>query len=232
MAYELAKKGVIIISGLAYGIDSIAHSAALDAGGRTIAVLGTPIDQIYPKSHTKLAKDIVEQDGAIISELAPGADFHPKTTFLNRNRIISGLSDIVVVVEAAERSGSLNTAAHALEQGKEVFAVPGNITSPLSQGCNKLIRQGANPYTCPEDVLRLLFPEDYIKTRKSASQMVLFGDTPEEAAILRALYDGLRDGEAIMVTAKLSASVFNQAITLLEIKGQVRALGANHWSLA
>ena len=232
MAYELAKKGVIIISGLAYGIDSIAHSAALDAGGRTIAVLGTPIDQIYPKSHTKLAKDIVEQDGAIISELAPGADFHPKTTFLNRNRIISGLSDIVVVVEAAERSGSLNTAAHALEQGKEVFAVPGNITSPLSQGCNKLIRQGANPYTCPEDILSILFPEKYLKTRKRAGQTVLFGDTPEEAAILQALYDGKRDGEAIMSAANLTTAMFNQSITLLEIKGQVRALGANHWGLA
>ncbi len=231
MAYELAKHGVIIVSGLAYGIDSIAHSAALDAGGRTIAVLGTPIDQIYPKSHAKLAKSIVEQEGAIISELAPGADFHPKTSFLERNRIISGLSDIVIVVEAAERSGSLNTAAHALEQGKEVFAVPGNITSPLSQGCNKLIRHGANPYTCPEDILSILFPKEYFKTRKQASQTVLFGDTPEEAAILQALYDGKRDGEAIMAAANLTSTMFNQSITLLEIKGQVRALGANHWGL-
>ena len=232
LAYKLATQGVIVISGLAYGIDSIAHKAALDAGGRTVAVLGTPIDQIYPKSHQKLAQDIIKQDGAIISELAPGAKFLPKISFLERNRLISGLSDIVVVVEAAARSGSLNTAAHALEQGKEVFAVPGNITSPLSAGCNKLMCQGASPYVCPDDILGLLFPKEYTKKSQAARQKPLFGDTEEETTILKALYDGLRDGEDIIATTKLSTPAFNQAITLLEIKGQVRALGANHWSLA
>ncbi len=231
MAYELAKKGVIVISGLAYGIDSIAHKGALDAGGRTIAVLGTPIDQIYPKSHEKLAKDIIEQDGAIISELAPGAEFYPKTSFLERNRIISGLSDVVVVVEAAIRSGSLNTAAHALEQGKEVFAVPGNITNHYSEGCNKLIHQGANPYTCPDDLLRILYPEDFIKNHRKATQKALTADTKEEAIILQALTQGLRAGEDIIKSTGIPAAIFNQSITLLEIKGQVRSLGANHWSL-
>ncbi len=231
MAYELAKRGVIIVSGLAYGIDSIAHKGALDAGGRTIAVLGTPIDQIYPKPHEKLAYDIIEQDGAIISELAPGADFHPKTSFLERNRIISGLSDIVVVVEAAIRSGSLNTAAHALEQGKEVFAVPGNITNHYSEGCNKLIRHGANPYTCLDDLLHILYPEDYIKKHRKAIQKVLAADTKEEAAILQSLVQGLRTGEDIIKSTGMPAAIFNQSITLLEIKGQVRSLGANNWSL-
>ena len=229
MAYKLAQRGTIIISGLAYGIDSIAHKAALDAGGRTIAILGTPIDRIYPKSHEKLAKDIVDQEGAIISELAPGAIFYPKTSFLERNRIISGLSDIVVVVEAAIKSGSLNTAAHALEQGKEVFSVPGNITNPYSEGCNKLIRQGANPYTSPDDLLHLLYPEDY--QGKQPAQKTLFGDTKEEATILQALSQGLRAGEDIIKIANITPTEFNQAITLLEIKGMVRALGANHWSL-
>ena len=232
MAYRLAQRGVIIISGLAYGIDSIAHKGALDAGGRTIAVLGTPIDQIYPRAHEKLAQEIIQQDGAIISEMAPGAQFFPKTSFLERNRIIAGLSDIVVVVEAAARSGSLNTAAHALEQGKEVFAVPGNITNHYSEGCNKLIRQGANPYTGFNDLARILFPEDFVRKTRNASKRVLTADTEEEMMILRALADGLRSGEEIIESTRLLAATFNQAITMLEIKGQVRALGANNWCLA
>ena len=252
MAYELAKKGVIIVSGMAFGIDSIAHQGCLDAGGTTVAVLGTPIDQIYPTQHKPLAKEIIEKGGAVISEyaprnvskkapLAPGEyldkitgerTYDPKSSFLHRNRLISGLADIVVVVEAAEKSGSLNTAAHALEQGKEVFAVPSNITNPYSQGCNKLIRQGANPYTEPGDLLRLLFPEAYVQKRKKSAQTLLFGDTDEETAILLALSKGLRNGEEIMQALHLSASDFNQIVTLLEIKGQIRSLGANNWSLA
>lgn len=254
MAYELAKHGVVVISGLAYGIDSIAHRGCLDAGGITVAVLGTPIDHIYPTAHKPLAKEIIDKGGAIISEYAPQntpvnhrhllapveyidsatgqRNYDPKASFLYRNRIVAGLADIVVVVEAAEKSGSLNTAAHALEQGKEVFAVPGNITNPYSQGCNKLIRQGANPYTGPDDLLRVLFPEEYLKKRKKSTQTLLFGDTDEETAILLALSKGLRNGEEIMQALHLSASDFNQIVTLLEIKGQIRSLGANNWSLA
>ena len=228
LGYTLAKHGVIVISGLAYGIDSIGHQAALDAGGITIAVLGTPIDEIYPRNHRKLATEIVETGGAIISEYAPGTKVYPKTSFLERNRIISGLSDIVVVVEAAERSGSLNTATHALEQGKEVFAVPGNITSPYSQGCNKLIRQGAFPYTEPDDILRELFPEEFLARKKKCH---LKGDTDVETLILNSLASGLRSGEEIMASTKLPPEVFNQSVTLLEIKGRIRALGANAWAL-
>lgn len=232
MAYELAKRGVIVVSGLAYGIDSIAHKGALDAGGRTVAVLGTPIDQIYPRAHEGLAREIVQQDGMVMSELAPGAKFYPKTSFLERNRLIAGLSDAVVVVEAAARSGSLNTAAHALEQGKDVFAVPGNITSHYSEGCNKLIRQGAFPYTALEDLLNNLFPEDYAKNHQKATKRVLAADTKEEAVILQALSQGIRTGEEIISSTGLAAAIFNQSITLLEIKGQVRALGVNNWCLA
>ena len=228
LGYELAKEGVIIISGLAYGIDSIGHQAALDAGGKTIAILGTPIDEIYPRNHRKLAAEIIETGGAIISEYAPGTKVYPKTSFLERNRIISGLSDIVVVVEAAERSGSLNTATHALEQGKEVFAVPGNITSPYSQGCNKLIRQGAFPYTEPDDILRELFPEEFLARKKKCH---LKGDTDVETLILNSLASGLRSGEEIMRETHLPPEVFNQSVTLLEIKGRIRALGANAWAL-
>ena len=232
LAYELGKRGVVVVSGLAFGIDSIGHQGCLDAGGITVAVLGTPINDIYPREHNGLAKKIIERNGAIISEYAPNAKIYPKVSFLERNRIISGLSDIVVVVEAAEKSGSLNTATHALAQGKEVFAVPGNITSPYSQGCNKLIKQGALPYTEPDDVLRVLFPEDYTKKFKKAKKQGLIGDTDVETSILEALGEGLRNGEKIMEKTKLPPEVFNQTITLLEIKGRIRSLGMNNWGLS
>ena len=229
MSYELAKMGAVVVSGLAYGIDSIAHRAALDAGGVTVAVLGTPIDKIYPKAHEGLAREIVEKGGAVMSEYAPNTQVMMRISFLERNRIIAGLADVVVVVEAAEHSGSLNTAAHALEQGKEVLAVPGNITAPLSQGCNKLIRQGAMPYTEVADVVNLLFPLS--KKRKKSGQMLIFGDTAEETAIIKLLADGVREGEKMIEQAKMLPAVFNQTITMLEIKGVVMSLGANRWAL-
>ena len=232
LAYELSKYGVVIVSGLAYGIDTIAHRGCLDGGGITVAVLGTAIDNIYPKPHEAVARKIIEQNGAIISEYAPGTHPFPKTSFLERNRLISGLSDIVVIVEAAERSGSLNTATHAIEQGKTVFAVPGNITNPYSQGCNKLIRQGAIPYTGPDDVLRELFPEEFIKKRRKLSRQSLIGDTDAETLVLVALSNGLRAGEQVMAATHLPPEVFNQTVTLLEIKARVRSLGANNWTLA
>ena len=251
LAHTLAKHHVIIISGLAYGIDSIAHKGCLAGVGKTIAVLGTPINHIYPVGHKPLAKQIIQQDGVIISEyaprtkeyynspLAPGEYYDstnkrtqdPRTSFLYRNRLISGLSDIVVVVEAAERSGSLNTATHALEQGKEVFAVPGNITNPYSQGCNKLIKQGAIPYTCPDDILQLLFPAEYTKKHKKLKAKHLIGDTDVETLILQAIASGLRSGEEIMQATNLPPEVFNQTTTLLEIKSRIHSLGMNCWGL-
>lgn len=230
LAYELGRRGVIVVSGLAFGIDSIAHQGCLDAGGTTVAVLGTSIDYIYPRAHLSLAKEIIEKNGAIISEYAPGDNPITSYSFLERNRIISGLSDIVVVVEAAIKSGSLNTATHALAQGKEVFAVPGNITNPYSQGCNKLIREGALPYTEPDDVLRLLFPEDF--TKKRVKKPNLTGDNDIETAILIALGSGLRSGDDIMKETKLPPEIFNQSVTMLEIKGRIHALGMNNWGLS
>ncbi|MBR2544416.1 DNA-processing protein DprA [Candidatus Saccharibacteria bacterium] len=154
-----------------------------------------------------------------------------KQSFLYRNRLISGLSDIVVVVEAAERSGTLNTATHALEQGKTVFAVPGNITSPYSRGCNRLIREGAIPYTSPDDVLWSLFPEDYVRTKHRLKQKRLIGDNDVESLILQSIADGINSGDDIMKSAKLPPEVFGSAITLLEIKGRVSSLGMNNWAL-
>ncbi len=230
LAYECAKRGAVVISGLAYGIDSIAHRGALEAGGLTIGVLGTPIDQIYPRNHLALAEEIVRQGGAIMSELEPGAEYFARTCFLQRNRIIAGLADVVVIVEAAARSGSLNTAAHALEQGREVLAVPGDITRLSSEGCNRLIRQGATPYLAPEDVLNLLFPPER-KKRKPQQTQLLLGDTEVETAILRTLGAGIQRGEEILQRTGLTAPELSQNLTMLEIKGRIMALGMNRWSL-
>jgi DNA processing protein len=134
----------------------------------------------------------------------------------------------VVVTEAAERSGSLNTATHALDQGKDLFVVPGNITSLMSQGCNKLIKAGAMPLTWVEDVLDALFPA--AKKFKKQRREVL-GDTEEETAVLAKIAEGMDDGEDIIASLGMTASVFNQTITMLEIKGVVKSLGANRWML-
>ena len=160
IATECAQNGIVVVSGLALGIDSIAHRATLDAGGITIAVLANGVDKIYPRSHEALGQRILQNNGAIISEYPNGTPAQP-WQFLARNRIISGLADAVVVVEAASRSGTLSTANHALDQGKEVFAVPGNINSPLSAGCNQLIKNGANPLTSVEDLLDFLIPDRF-----------------------------------------------------------------------
>jgi DNA processing protein len=154
IAGDLASAGVVVVSGLARGIDSAAHRAALEAGGETVAVLGSGVDVIYPAEHKPLAAAIARQ-GAVLSELPPGTRpvaFH----FPARNRIISGLSQVVVVVEAAERSGSLITAGFALDQGREVMAVPGSVLSGRHRGCHALIRDGAAVAESAEDVIAAL----------------------------------------------------------------------------
>ena len=234
IAYELAKHGVIVVSGLALGIDAIAHRGAVDAGGKTIGVLGTEIERIYPRQNAQLAEKILELGGAIMSEYKIGDSINYRGSFLARNRLISGLADIVVVVEAAEKSGSLNTASHAMNQGRDLFAVPGDITRKMSEGCNNLIKLGAMPYTKIDDLLAILFPEEMSKKRKKKldeSQLELFGDNTEEKMVIRELMNGLRDGEVIMERLEMDVSTFNQTITMLEIKGLVRSLGMNNWTL-
>ena len=139
LSRELAQRGVTIVSGLARGIDAAAHRGALEAGGRTVAVMGTGLDQVYPRDHRKLADDILKQNGALVTQFPLGTP-PVSENFPYRNRVISGLSLGVVVVEAAENSGSLITARLAMEQNREVFAVPGNITSRNSFGTNYLIK--------------------------------------------------------------------------------------------
>lgn len=225
LAYELAKRGVTIVSGLALGVDGIAHRAALDAGGTTLAVLANGLSQITPRTHRQLGLDILAAGGAILSEYEP--DIPPlQYRFLERNRLVSGLSDGVLITEAASRSGTLSTAARALEQGKEVFVVPGNITSPQSSGCNQLLRQGATPITCAEDILEVIMPGNSDNQIKMA-----LGDNEAQTTIIQLLQSGIRDGEELQQASSLTASTFNSELTMLEINGVVRALGANQWTL-
>jgi DNA processing protein len=151
---ELAAAGVVVVSGLARGVDGEAHRGALDAGGHTVAVLGCGIDRDYPAVHAALARAIVEQS-LLVSEYEPGVEPAP-WRFPARNRIIAGLCTATIVVEARERSGALITADFAVEEGREVFAVPGEITSALSEGTNELLKLGATPLTRPADVLEAL----------------------------------------------------------------------------
>ena len=224
-AEALAKKGVVVISGLALGVDALAHKACLDAGGTTIAVLPNSVDTVYPRTNAHLAEAIIEQGGALLSEYEPPTPMHTGY-LLARNRIVSGLSDALLITEAAERSGTLSTAAHALEQGKEVFVVPGNITSPMSAGCNKLIKQGARPVTQVEDILEIIAPE-----LLSAQSALPLGSTPLETSILTMIHGGMRDGDAMQQQSGAAVADFNLALTMLELAGSIRALGGNQWTL-
>lgn len=154
LARELAAAGLMVVSGMARGIDGEAHRGALEGGGVTVAVLGCGVDRDYPAAHAELARRIGESGGLVVSEYEPGVEPAP-WRFPARNRIIAGLCQATVVVEARERSGALITADFALEEGRDVLAVPGEITSALSAGSNALLRLGATPVTCADDILEL-----------------------------------------------------------------------------
>lgn len=226
LASRLAQRGVIIISGLALGIDAIAHQACLKAGGITLAIQANGLHRIYPATNRSLGQQIIKHGGALITEYAAGMEPLPHN-FLARNRLVSGLADAVVVIEAAARSGTLSTAAHALTQGKDIYAVPGPITSPLSVGCNRLLAQGAQPLTSVDEFVTQLMPNQSSDTPASLP----FGNTPLEATIIRLIQAGIRDGETLQQQAGASAADFNAALTMLEINGTIKALGANQWSL-
>ena len=226
IAHDLAKHGVVIVSGLALGIDGIAHTAALEANGSTIAVLPCGLPKVYPATHRDLAAAIIEKGGALITEYDSDHEFSYQSNFLQRNRIVSGIADAIIITEAAARSGTLNTASHALNQGKEVFVVPGNITSPMSAGCNALLKQGARVALCAEDILEVICPGVL-----DAQSTFPLGTTPMEVVILEHLANGLRDGEEIQRATGYSAIDMNTALTMLEINGAIRSLGANQWTI-
>lgn len=225
LAESLARAGVVIVSGLALGVDAIAHKACLEAGGKTIAVLPTSLDSIYPSSHRHLAEAIVRQGGALVSEYAPGMP-GLKKNFIERNRLVSGISDAVLITEAAIKSGTLHTANYALDQGKTVMAVPGNVTSPTSEGTNNLLKSGAIMVTEAADVLAAL----NLALIGSQRQLPI-GSNREEQVLIDLLADGMTDSSELLQTSKLDASTFNQTLTMLEITGKIRATGAGHWQL-
>jgi DNA processing protein len=227
IASELAEAGLTIVSGFAPGIDTIAHKAAIEKGKRTIAVLGTGIDEksIYPKSNLKLIDKILECGGAIISEFPPGTH-GTKYTFPQRNRIISGLSLGVLVVEARIQSGALITANYAKEQGKKVFAVPGSIFSQASKGCHFLIKNGAKLVESAKDILEELGIRKLARGKKE-----IRGETPEENLILEALKEGALDVEKIIEKTKLSPSKVLSLLSILEIEGKIKNLGGNVYAI-
>jgi DNA processing protein len=208
---ELAAAGLVVVSGMARGIDGEAHRGALEVGGHTVAVLGCGVDRDYPAAHRDLAERICEA-GLVVSEYAPGVEPAP-WRFPGRNRIIAGLAAVTVVVEARERSGALITADLALEEGREVFAVPGEITSGLSAGTNRLLALGATPLTQVEDVLRA-FGIEHTETPAA--------DVSEPAAqVLARLRDTPAGADELARATKLDAGALAAALSELEIAGLV-----------
>jgi DNA processing protein len=210
LARELSAAGRVVVSGLARGIDGEAHRGALEGGGRTVAVLGCGIDRDYPRSHAELARRIVSS-GAVVSEYQPGIEPAP-WRFPARNRIIGGLALATVVVEARERSGALITADFALELGRDVFAVPGEITSGLSAGTNDLLRQGAAPLTSVRDVLDALGIE--LEPSRTASSV-----SDAAAAVLAILGNGAAGADELTRASGLSSGEVAAALVELELSG-------------
>jgi DNA processing protein len=219
LAHELARRGIVIISGLAYGVDAIAHKAALEAGGTTIAVLANSLHRIYPSDHTALAEAIIKGGGAVLSEKPTGEDTR-HYDFLKRNRLISGLADAIIVTEATEKSGTLSTVGHALDQNKDIFAVPGPITSLLSAGPNRLLQQGAQVALSAADILSVVAPEV-----QPTQTLLPLGDTPFEAQIIHYIQQGsaTSDELARQFSDKTTAELL-QTLTMMELKGTLRII--------
>ncbi len=225
MAAELARQGLIIISGLAMGIDAAAHRGALGARGRTVAVLGNGINEIYPAQNERVAEEILKTGGAIISEYPPGEPSF-KQNFIHRNRIISGLSVAVVVIEAPFRSGALATAGFAAEQGRSVFVVPGPVTHPNYVGSHALIRDGATLATKAKDIL-----EDLGLLSEKASEEIGISKIsiqPELSDYESLIWEVIKTAgrplevDRIAPLANLEAQAVNQALTGLLLKGLIR----------
>jgi DNA processing protein len=223
---DLARSGITIISGLARGIDSVAHRAALDAGGKTVAVFGSGLDIVYPGENAKLAQAIVEH-GALVSEYPLGVKPKPEN-FPLRNRIMSGLSLGVLVVEAGERSGALITAHQALEQNREVFAIPGSILSPASQGTNRLIQEGAKLVRNYADILQelnltIVVQQAEIKESSPANEV--------ESAILKQLSSEPSHIDEVCRRSGLTMPEVSSTLAMLELKGIARQVGNMNYVL-
>ncbi len=229
---HLSEQGLTITSGLARGIDAAAHRGGLKGVGSTIAIIGTGIDRVYPAAHRALAHQIAEQ-GALVSEFPLGAGplaYH----FPLRNRIISGLSVGVLVVEAAVQSGSLITARTAMEQGREVFAVPGSINNPQAKGCHQLIKQGAKLVETGQEILEELQPLIEVSLQKRAEpdqpspQAQLFA-MPEGEKLLAYIEHDPISLDELVVMSKMPASEIQAQLMMLELNGQIEALSGGRW---
>ena len=219
----LAQAGVTIVSGLALGVDGLAHKTALQANGRTIAVLGSGLNNIYPTVHKKLAQDIVGSGGAIVTEYEP--DINPsKITFPARNRIISGLSLGVLVIEAPQKSGALITATQAIKQGRKVFVIPARIYDKNSAGSNNLLKKGAQAVTNPEDILKSLGIKQSLIKKKKISDL-----SPQENQLLEFLDKEPISIDDLVEKSDLPAYKIVALLTEMEIKGIVRSLGAGKY---
>lgn len=220
----LARNGITVISGLARGVDAIAHKAALDNGGRSLAVLGSGVDHIYPPEHRKLAEELMK-NGALISDYALGTP--PESlNFPPRNRIISGLAQAVVIVEAGERSGALITASFAADQGRDVFAVPGNINAPQSIGTNRLIQQGAHPLVDPQEILEIL-NITMVSHHQTARNMLPADAT--EAVLMKTISQEPLHIDEICYHASMPIEKVAATLAMMELKGMVRQLGGMHY---
>lgn len=220
IASVLACNGVTVVSGLARGVDSVAHKAALAAGGRTIAVLGSGVDVVYPPEHSALAEKILT-NGALVSDYPPGTP-PDGVNFPPRNRLISGLSLAVVVVEAGAKSGALITAEFAADQGREVFAVPGNINAPQSVGCNRLIQDGAHPLLRPQDVLESLNLTMVVEHQTARTNLPV--DATEQHLLSLLGMQTLHVDE-LRALSNLPVEQVTSALAMMELKGMVRQVG-------
>jgi DNA processing protein len=222
LAGEAAKQGIVIVSGLALGVDALAHQAALDAGGRTLAVLPGSVDKIYPARNYQLAQRIVQSGGVLLSESPVGTEVF-KGNFVTRNRIIAGISDATLVTEAVMGSGSLHTARFTVQQDKKLLAVPGNITSLTSEGTNKLLKHGAIVITSVDDILAAM------GVPRAQTKAAVIGSTPAENVLLQLIQAGESDGDVLFALSKLELATFSQALTMLEINGLIQNAGSNRW---
>ena len=224
LAAFLAHNGITVVSGLARGVDSIAHNAALQVGGRTIAVLGSGVDRIYPPEHAQLAEKTIAS-GALLSDYAPGTP-PDALNFPPRNRIISGISMATVVVEAGDTSGALITAQFAIDQGREVFAVPGTIYAPQSKGTNRLIAQGAHPLLSMQDILNVLNLRRV--TEQAEVRRVLPGNEIEEKLMSVLTHEPLLMDE-IRIKTGLPIERVSATLVMMELKGLVRQVGGMNY---
>lgn len=225
-AEHLAEQGLVIISGLALGLDALAHKATLGRGGLAIAVLPCPLEKVVPATNRRLAERILSGGGTLVSEY-PEGEQPQRQYFIARNRIVAGLADAVLIPEAGEKSGALYTARFGLEQGKNILAMPGSINAVGSIGTNNLIKNSkAGAVTTPTDVLNALGLKYHATKPKHVK-----GRNANEQTVLDLMMQGISDGDRLLAESRLAVSQFNQVLTMLEIASKIRPLGANHWSI-